>query len=378
MDNLPIQLTSFIGRDQELLEVRTLLTKTRLVTLTGPGGCGKTRLALQAAGAPLSPFADGRWWVDLASTCETSLVPLQVLAALAPLGTHVQDNSPSLELLGAQIGAKQMLLMLDNCEHLTSACAELADTLLHTCPNLRILATSRESLGVGGEYLWRVSPLTIPPHTPVGAAPLSIDDLARYEAVGLFVERAEALNRSFRLSAHNAEAVAQICRRLDGIPLAIELAAARTQVVSVAQIAARLDDSFRLLGAGTRTQLPRHRTLRAAIDWSYDLLTPIEQALLRRLSVFSGGFGLEAVEAICAGQPEPHGSFEPVVDPDQVLDLLAGLVDKSLVMVHEQGDAAALSATRDNPPILSRAVEAQRRDSAHANPPPRVVPRPGC
>jgi predicted ATPase/DNA-binding CsgD family transcriptional regulator len=319
--NLPLELSSFVGREREIAEVRELLLSgTRLLTLTGPGGCGKTRLALRVAEDLKHEFHDGAWWVGLASLSDPDLVPQEVASALEVRET---PGRSFVEALADHLSSKKALLVVDNCEHLIGACAALADALLHACPQLRILATSREPLGLAGERTWLVPPLSLPDprHPP------SIQELARYEAVRLFVERAKAVVQTFELTPKNAPALARLCRRLDGMPLAIELAAARTKVLSVEQIDARLDDAFRLLQGGSRTAVPRQQALRAAIDWSHDLLGQDERVLFRRLSVFAGGFILEAAEAVCVGES---------IEKDDVLDLLAYLVDKSLVLVAEQ------------------------------------------
>ena len=311
--NLPVQLTSFIGREHELAEVKRLLATTRLLTLTGPGGTGKTRLSLQMAAEVLDTFPDGVWLVELAPLADPSLVP-QTLAAT--WGVRAQPGRPLLETLSDYLRAKSLLLVLDNCEHLIDACAQLATTLLQACPRLKILPSSREALGVAGETAYRVPSLSLPdPHQP-----LSVESLSRYEAAQLFVARAQAAQPSFMLTARNLSGVAQICQRLDGIPLALELAAARVKLFSVEQIALRLDDRFRLLTGGSRTALPRQQTLRALIDWSYDLLPAAERGALGRLSVFAGGWTFEAAEF--------------VIGPE-ALDLLSHLVDKSLVVVDE-------------------------------------------
>jgi predicted ATPase/DNA-binding CsgD family transcriptional regulator len=327
-NNLPLELSSFVGRGKELAEVKRLLYDNRLVTLTGSGGCGKTRLALAAAGELVAGFEHGVWFVELASLADPSLVQGAVASAL---GVREQPGSPSIEILLGYLRTKKMLLVLDNCEHLVEACAVLCEALLRTCPNLRILATSREAFGVIGETRLAVPPLILPDprHLP------AVEDVTRYEAAKLFEERAKAVEPKFALTEGNATAVAQICYRLDGIPLAIELAAARVKVLSVGQIAARLDDRFALLTDGGRTALARQRTLEAAMDWSHELLVPGERTLFGRLSVFAGGFTLEAVEAVCSGLPSDE-------EPEQggVLDGLSRLVDKSLVVVVEQdGDA---------------------------------------
>ena len=327
-NNLPLELSSFVGREKELAEVRRLLEDSRLLTLTGPGGCGKTRLALVAAGNLVGGFEDGAWLVELASLADPALVQGAVASAL---GVREQPGSPSIEPLSGYLRTKKMLLVLDNCEHLVEACTVLCEALLRTCPNLRILATSREAFGIIGETRLSVPPLTLPDprHLP------AVEDVARYEAAKLFEERAKAVEPKFALTEGNATAVAQICYRLDGIPLAIELAAARVKVLSVGQIAARLDDRFALLTDGGRTALARQRTLEAAMDWSHELLVPGERTLFGRLSVFAGGFTLEAAEAVCSG-------LVPDEEPEQgeVLDGLSRLVDKSLVVVVEQdGDA---------------------------------------
>lgn len=319
--NLPLALSSFVGREREQAEVKKLLGEQRLLTLTGPGGCGKTRLALEVASEATESFEDGAWWVELASLSDPDLVP-QVVAST--LGVREVPVRPLNELLVKHLGPKKTLLVLDNCEHLIDACAALADALLCSCPNLRILATSREALGLVGEKAWPVPSLSLPD----GSRRLPpVEELMDYEAVRLFSERAEAVS-GFVLTEQNAPVVARVCRKLDGMPLAIELAAARVKVLSVEQIAGRLDDCFRLLVVGSRTALPRQRTLRAAIDWSHELLSEEEKILFRRLAVFTGGFALEAAEQVCAGEG---------IERDDVLDLLSRLVDKSLVVVRKRG-----------------------------------------
>jgi predicted ATPase/DNA-binding CsgD family transcriptional regulator len=321
--NLPLQLSSFVGRERELAEVKRLLEGTRLLTLTGPGGCGKTRLAL-AAGELAEGFGDGVRWVELASLADPSLVPQVVASAI---GVREQPGRSPTESLCAYLGSKKVLLVLDNCEHLVEACAELVEVLLHSCAQLRVLATSREALGIAGEVAWLVPSLSLPDlrRTP------AVESLLSYGSAHLFVERAAAVKTDFTLTEQNAQAVARICYRLDGIPLAIELAAARVKVLSVEQIANRLDDSFGLLSGGSRTAMPHHRTLHATMDWSHELLPGEERALFRRLSVFAGGFRLEAAESICAGEK---------LERHEVLDLLSHLVDKSLVVAQEVGDEA--------------------------------------
>jgi predicted ATPase/DNA-binding CsgD family transcriptional regulator len=326
-NNLPVELSSFVGRGKELSEVERLLKDNRLLTLTGPGGCGKTRLALAAAEELLGGFEDGVWLVELASLADPSLVQGAVASAL---GVRELPGHPPAETLSDYLRTKGLLLVLDNCEHLVEACAVLAETLLRTCPNLRILATSREAFGIAGETRLDVPPLSLPDPRRLPNA----EDVARYEAAKLFVDRATSVKPNFALTGRNAAAVAQICYRLDGIPLAIELAAARVKVLSVGQIAARLDDRFALLTDGGRTALARQRTLEAAMDWSHELLARGERALLRRLSVFAGGFTLEAAEAVCGG-----GSGEGL-EQGEVLDLISRLVDKSVVLVVEQSGEA--------------------------------------
>ena len=323
-DNLPHQLSSFIGREQEVAEVKGLLAGRRLLTLCGPGGCGKTRLALAAAKDLVGGFEDGVWWVELASLSDPKLVPGAVASALSV--REAPDRSPT-EVLVEHVEPRKMLLVLDNCEHLVEECAVLADALLRACPDLGILATSREPLRIAGESSWLVPSLSLPDprHLPPTA------ELARYEAVRLFVERAKAVDAGFELTERNASAVAQLCHRLDGIPLAIELAAARVRVLTVEQISERLEDPLGLLTTGSRTAAPRHQTLRATLEWSYELLSQPEQALFRRLSVFAGGWALEATEAVGAAKP---------VEAGRVLDLLSQLVDKSLVVAEAEAQGA--------------------------------------
>ena len=324
-NNLPRQLTSFIGREREMAEVKRLLSVGSLVTLTGPGGTGKTRLALQVGADLLDRYGDGVWLADLAPLTDAPLVPQAVASAL---GLRDEPGRPLTQTLTDFLASKSLLLVLDNCEHLIEACAQLAAALLAASPRLSVLATSREPLRVPGEVAWPVPSLPLPdPALPLPPP----ENLERYDAVRLFRERAVSVQPGFAITSKNAHAVAQICRRLDGIPLAVELAAARVRALPVEQIAPRLDDRFRLLTGGSRTALPRQQTLRALIDWSWDLLNAGEKALLSRLSVFSGGWTLDAAEAVCAGGE---------VEGWEVLDLLTGLVDKSLA-VYEDPEGGA-------------------------------------
>ena len=323
--NLPIALTSFIGRARERGEVTRLLTTTRLLTLTGAGGCGKTRLALAVALAVVPAYPDGVWLVELAALADAALLPQAVAAALV---VREEPQRALTATLVDALGSRTLLLVLDNCEHLLDSCVYLAEMLLNACPHLRILATSRETLGVAGETTWLVPSLALPAAQYLPP----LEELAQSEAVQLFVERAASALPTFTLTEANATAVAQVCQRLDGIPLAIELAAARVKVLAVEQLAARLDDSLRLLQGGTRTALPRQQTLRATFDWSYALLSEPERTLFRRLAVFAGGWTLEAAEAICACAD---------IAAAGILDLLAHLVDKSLVIVDVPSSGAA-------------------------------------
>lgn len=316
---LPVGLSSFIGREREIEQVKRFLSESRLVTLTGTGGCGKTRLAIKVASELSEWFEEGVWWVELAALTDETLVSQAIAQALDVREVPKQALS---ETLANFLRAKQSLLMIDSCEHLITASALLAEQLLRACPNLKILATSREPLAIGGEMVYQVPILSLP--EPKVSSPMQ---LMHSEAVRLFVERAHAVKPDFALVEQNARGVAQICQRLDGIPLAIELAAARVKLLTVEHIAARLDDRFSLLTTGSRTALPRHQTLRAAIDWSYDLLPEEARVLFRRLSVFAGGFTLNAAERVCSDRP---------LTARGVLDLLARLVDRSLVIVDEQ------------------------------------------
>jgi predicted ATPase/class 3 adenylate cyclase len=325
-NNLPRQLTSFVGREREMQEIKRLLGATSLLTLVGTGGAGKTRLSLQVAADVLETYRDGAWLVELAPLSDPTLVPQTVATAL---GVREQAGRPAMQTLQEYLRTRTLLLVLDNCEHLVAACTSLADGLLRACPNLKILATSREALGIAGETTWRVPSLSMPdPRQPgFGAAELAAA-LPQYEAVRLFIDRAVAVSPGFAVTNRNAPAVAQICHRLDGIPLALELAAARVRVLSPEQIAARLDDRLRLLTGGSRTALPRQQTLRALVDWSYDLLSEQERTLLARLSVFAGGWTLEAAEAVCTGEG---------IEDFEILDLLTQLVDKSIVLAARHG-----------------------------------------
>lgn len=321
-NNLPIDRTSFIGRRAELISVATLVAARRLVTLTGAGGSGKTRLALRAA-ADLAPrYAEGVWWVDLARLADGALV---VNAVANALGLKEVPGEDLLATLERWLRGRTTLLVLDNCEHLLPACLELVQTLLERCPSSSLLATSREPLGVEGEVAWRVPSLILPSDTEAAEA------LIQSEAVRLFATRAAGVRPGFRLDRENVGTIAAICQRLDGIPLAIELAAARVRMISVEQILAGLKDRFHLLTGGTRSALPRHQTLRASVEWSHRLLAEQERVMLRRLAVFAGSFTLDAAGTVCAGDG---------IARDEVLDLLAGLVDRSLVQVTEAADPA--------------------------------------
>jgi predicted ATPase/DNA-binding SARP family transcriptional activator len=329
--NLRAELTSFVGRDGELSEVGRLLGASRLTTLTGPGGAGKTRLAVEAARAQLGAMPDGVWLVELAPVTDPGEVAQTVLATLGLrdqallAGNRLRAAVPDepVEPLGrlvAALSGKRVLLVLDNCEHLVEAAAAVADRILRACPTVRIVATSREPLGITGERLWPVEPLALPPDGADAATAV------RYAAVRLLADRARAVRPGFAVSDGNLAAVVRICRALDGMPLAIELAAARLRAMAPDEVAARLDDRFRLLTGGSRTALPRHQTLRAVVDWSWELLSEPERPLCRRLSVFAGGATLEAAEQVCSGGP---------VAPADVLDLLTTLVDKSLLVARQ-------------------------------------------
>lgn len=344
--NLPFQPTPFVGRAKELAEVRRLLQEEstyRLLTLCGPGGIGKSRLSLMVATQMVESFTDGIWLVELAPLASPALVAQSVASVV---GAPESPDRPLLTTLTGYLRHKNLLLILDNCEHLITACAELVDALLRNCPQVHLLATSREAFGVAGEVTFVVPPLSLPDMQQL----IESGEFAQSEAERLFVDRARAVLPDFKVTEANAAAVAQLCHRLDGIPLAIELAAARVRMLRVEQITARLDDRFRLLTGGSRTALPRHQTLQALIDWSYELLSAPERVLFRMLAVFAGGWRLEAVEAACAASDgmagdatflsspahSPASFLPPAAD---VLDLLGQLVNKSLVVADRKQGA---------------------------------------
>jgi non-specific serine/threonine protein kinase len=322
--NLPQHVTSFIGRQQEMADIQHQLATTRLLNLTGPGGTGKTRLALQVGAEVLEAYGDGVWWVELAALSDAGLIPQTVAAVF---GLREESRRTMQQTLTTYLQPKSMLLILDNCEHLIEDCARLVETLLYQCPHLRIMTTSRETLGMPGETVWRVPSLSLPDQAQMVTLTSGPSALTQYEAIHLFVERATSNFPAFAITSRNAPAVVQVCTRLDGIPLAIELAAAWVKSLTVDQIAARLDDRFRLLTRGSRTALPRQQTLSALLDWSYDLLTQSERTLLICLSVFAAGWTLEAAEAVCAGAGNIASADVP--------HLLLQLVDKSLVLYEE-------------------------------------------
>ena len=330
-NNLPSPLSIFIGREREIVEVKNLLTSHRLVTLTGAGGSGKTRLSLRVAQELLGEFKYGIWFIELASIFDPDFLTPSIASTF-----NIRERSTQTLQDGLidYLSSRRLLLILDNCEHLVSACAKLTETLLQSCPDLQILATSREVLGISGEFAWSVPPLSLPDQQPWKSTASAQDAIRLYEeseSVQLFVARAMANSTEFRLTAENGAWVAEICRQLDGMPLAIELAAARVRSLSVQQIAQRLDDRFHLLTGGSRTAPPRQQTLQSALDWSYALLSEHEQKLLQRLSVFVGGATLDAAESVCVGEG---------IESAEVLDTLAHLVDKSLVTAHrpERGE----------------------------------------
>jgi predicted ATPase len=305
---LPRSVTSFLGRSRELAEVQERLQAARLLTLVGGGGCGKTRLALEVARVVLEQYPGGVWLVELASLAEASLVPNQLAGVL---GVREEPGRPIIDAVLSALRERHLLLVLDNCEHLVLACAELADALMRGGPAVQILATSREGLGIAGEVIWRVPPLDRP------------------SAERLFVDRAAAASSSFLVTERSAAAITDVCDRLDGTPLAIELAAARVALLSVEQISARLDNALGLLTTGVRLASARQQSLRATLDWSYGLLSETEKQLFERLSVFAGGWTLEAAEAVGA----EHSTM-----PVNILHVLADLVAKSLVLSNPPQD----------------------------------------
>ena len=354
-NNLPFQSTTFRGREQELQAVETLISQSRSVTLVGAGGIGKTRLALQAGADLLDHFHDGVVFVELASATDPALVPVLVASAVA---ANAAPDRPPIDVITDHLRRKHALLILDNCEHVVASAAEVSKAILERCGEVRILATSRQPLGVHGEQVHRVASLAFPEASDA----LRADDALRFGAIALFVDRAQASNARFALTDENAAFVAQICKRLDGIALAIELAAARVKVLSVSRLADLLHERLRLLTDGARTAAPRQKTLRALIDWSHDLLSAEEQVLFRRSAVFAGGFSLAAATAVCAGDG---------LDDLDVLDLLSSLVDKSLVVPEIGADVERfrlLESTREYAlEQLQKSGENERLGRTHAS-----------
>jgi predicted ATPase len=321
--NLPFQLTGVVGREQEIAQLEELVTAHRLVTLTGAGGVGKTRLAIEVASRLIDAFPDGVWLVELAALSDPRLVPQAVAQALE---VKEQPTRPLVETLSDHLASKNLLLLLDNGEHLLEGCAHLVDEIVRSSPDITVIVTSRERLGMTGELTYRVPSLTVPKPSET----LTPETALRYEGVRLFVERAEFIRPAFDLTAENVSFVASICARLDGMPLAIELAAPRLRSMSVDELSERLGQRFALLTDGSRAALPRHRTLRSMLDWSYDLLTEREQAMLRRVAVFAGGWTLASAEQVCAGDG---------IDASDVIEQLTSLVDKNLVVTDEHAGA---------------------------------------
>jgi predicted ATPase/class 3 adenylate cyclase len=313
-NNLPAQVSSFVGREAELAEITALIDQHRLVTLVGSGGVGKTRLSLHVAADRIDEFHDGVWFVELAPLSQGDFIPTTVASAL---GIRLPSQGDLVESLARMLKGKELLLVFDNCEHLVEPTAHVISTILHAAPKVKVLASSRQALGVAGEATYQVPTLDVP------------------TGVALFVERARSANATFSLTDENAPIVAEICKRLDGIPLAIELAAARVKVLSIPNLAQRLNERFKILTGGSRSALPRQKTLGALIDWSYDLLTPQEQLLFSRVGIFAGGFSLDAATAVCTlCHPEPSRRIDEI----DILDLLSSLTDKSLVVADTTGE----------------------------------------
>jgi non-specific serine/threonine protein kinase len=319
--NLPAELTSFVGRRREMAELKRMLGVSRLVTLTGVGGAGKTRLAVRAAAANARFHTDGVWFADLAELEDGTLLVQTIMSAL---GLHDRRSGEAANILEDFLADKDLLLVLDNCDHLRDECGILAEALLRRAPGLQILGTSRHTLGVTGEHVFQVPPLAV----PEDVATIEPDAVAHYEALNLFVERAQAVSPSFRLTESTVRATAAICQRLDGIPLAIELAAARLRAMSVHDLLDRLDDRFQVLVGGSPSALPRHRTLRELIGWSWDLCSDEQRSVWARTAVLSSSFDLAAAEAICAWEP---------LDRSAVLDAVSALVDKSILIAQDHG-----------------------------------------
>jgi len=343
-NNLPQQLTSFIGREREVSEAKELLRGTRLLTLLGMGGLGKTRLSLQVAADVMDTYADGVWFVDLAPIRDESLLSSAVAQVL---GIQEEPGRPLVQTLCAHLKSRKLILILDNCEHVVAASATLANAMLRAAPNVRLIATTREALRVPGEQTYPVFPLPVPDRRA------SVDELERSDAVQLFMDRARLQKPGFELTDRDAPAVAELCARLEGIPLALELAAARMRSLSIHDINKRLHDRFKLLTGGGRVLLERQQTLRALVAWSYDLLGEAEQVLLDRLSIFAGGFDLEAAEKVCGADP---------LMPEDVLDLVTSLVEKSLVMVEE-----AESGSRSRRPRTAACTDPSRPTGSGAS-----------
>ena len=357
--NLPRALSSFVGRQEQVADLAQALSTTGLLTLVGIGGVGKTRLALATATAVRDNYAHGVWLVELAAVTDPTQVAAKVAAAL---GVRERPGSNPLETLTLVLRHRQLLLVLDNCEHVLDSSAELVTTLLQDCDNLTVLATSRELLGVPGEVSRTVLPL------PVPGAEASFEQMAECDALQLFVERVRASDATFSLTPQNAALAGRICRRLDGLPLAIELAAARTKTMSLNEVAERLDDSLGLLTVGPRAAPRRHQTLRAAIDWSFDLLTEAERTLLSRLAIFSGGFSVDSVRQVCCDEEcPPEADRRPARPPREPLAPHCGHPTRALALRHARNHSA----------VQPRASRAGRRSAHHSRTPPRLVSCPG-